>query len=346
MKALIPAVAVATALSACKATSDVHIDTDRPSRTFRFVYEAAVDEVPPDAKDLRLWIPLPQDTTDQRVRNVELVLHGPDGKTLRAHSDDTGGLQRGALGDQLSWVARDFERGEGRSICIETHGEPVSAQVSYDVTRFETTGGGGADPEELDRLLEPNAMIPRDGKVARIAAGLKTPAQPMDAARVLYDHVLATMNYDKPEGGGWGRGDAEWACDSGYGNCTDFHSYFMGLARAKGIPARFEMGFPVAAGDEPEAKIGGYHCWAFFWAGESGWVPVDISEADKHPEKTDYFFGTLDADRFTMTGGRDLLLDPRPAQGALNYFVYPYAEVDGQAWSKVSKAFRRLQAGG
>jgi len=37
---------------------------------------------------------------------------------------------------------------------------------------------------------------------------------------------------------GWGRGDAKWACDAKFGNCTDFHSYFMGLARSKGPPAR------------------------------------------------------------------------------------------------------------
>src|SRR3712207_7840796 len=40
-----------------------------------------------------------------------------------------------------------------------------------------------------------------------------------------------------------------------------------------------------------------YHCWAAFAPAGRGWVPVDISEADKHPEMTDYYFGNLTADR-------------------------------------------------
>ena len=70
------------------------------------------------------------------------------------------------------------------------------------------------------------------------------------------------MKYSK-EGKGWGRGDSDWACDSKFGNCTDFHSLFISLARSQKIPAKFEIGFPLpdkrGAGDIP-----GYHCWAKF----------------------------------------------------------------------------------
>jgi transglutaminase-like putative cysteine protease len=178
--------------------------------------------------------------------------------------------------------------------------------------------------------------------VAAVAAALKLPGDPKAAVRSLYEHTLERMKYDKPESQqGWGRGDAEWACDAKFGNCTDFHSYFMGLARVKGMPTRFEMGFPIPGGDEQEAKVGGYHCWAYVWIEGQGWMPVDISEADKHPDKTDFFFGTLDADRVTMTGGRDLVLTPSPAAGTLNFFVYPHAEVDGQK-VEATRSFKRI----
>ena len=73
--------------------------------------------------------------------------------------------------------------------------------------------------------------------------------------------------------------------------------------------------------------------------------PVDISEADKTPEKTDYFFGTICQNRFSMTSGRDLVLEPRQQGGPVNFFIYPYAEVDGKPGEvrvKRSFTFRSL----
>jgi transglutaminase-like putative cysteine protease len=317
--------------SACIGTPhEEPVDTSRPHRTFRFVYRAAVENVPADARQVRLWVPLPETTRDQEVENVSITVGG--------QAPDAARKEHG-----IELVQSEIRHGRGRSLCATSPGNPIALEVSYDVTRFETTGGGKAKASELETELSADSLIPLDGKVAAMAASLPTEDDTLQTARELYDHTLERMRYDKPPGEGWGRGDAEWACDSRFGNCTDFHSYFMGLARSKQIPARFEMGFSVPGGDDVEATIGGYHCWAFFWDDDRGWVPVDISEADKHPEKAEYFFGSLDADRVTMSGGRDVVLSPAPAQGPLNFFVYPYAEVDGQAWSDVTKTFSRLR---
>jgi transglutaminase-like putative cysteine protease len=149
----------------------------------------------------------------------------------------------------------------------------------------------------------------------------------MQLGRALFDIVNQHMQYrkDKP---GWGRGDSDWACESGFGNCTDFHSLFLSLARANHLPAKFEIGFsipPIKGG----GVVSGYHCWAWFKPAGHGWVPVDISEANKHPEKRDYYFGHLDADRVAFTTGRDLILDPKQDGPPLNFFVFPYVEVHG-----------------
>jgi transglutaminase-like putative cysteine protease len=148
------------------------------------------------------------------------------------------------------------------------------------------------------------------------------------------------MKYDKPEGGAWGRGDAVWACDSKYGNCTDFHSVFIGACRDLKIPAKFEMGFPIP--DKRGAgEVAGYHCWAkFLDEGSSKWVAVDISEADRHPKMKEYYFGNLTADRVTFTTGRDLELSPAPAAGPVNFLIYPYVEVDGKPHTKFIKRFK------
>jgi hypothetical protein len=316
----------------------------RHERSFRFVYSAAIPEVPPGSRQVRLWIPVPLDTPDQTITGLELVVTSGAGDTLVSapqHGAKPGDLTSGQKGD-MRWTLADIGGGFGKSVCVESAGQPVAVELAFDVKRLETHGGGESSPDELAELRQPDAMIPLDGKVASIAAGLKTPSEPKAAARALYEHTLERMNYAKPEGVPWGRGDAEWACDAKVGNCTDFHSYFMGLARSKGLPARFEMGFSIPGGDEREAKVGGYHCWAYVWLDGHGWFPVDISEADKNPERSEYFFGTLDADRVTMTGGRDLALTPTPAEGNLNFFVYPYAEVDGKKVDNATRAFRRI----
>ena len=106
-------------------------------------------------------------------------------------------------------------------------------------------------------------------------------------ARGIYDHIIDHMRYMK-YGEGWGKGDATYACRSLYGNCTDFHSYFIALARAAGIPARFAIGVALPS-ERDEGGVDGYHCWAEFYA-EGRWWPVDISEADKYSELGAYYF--------------------------------------------------------
>ena len=164
-------------------------------------------------------------------------------------------------------------------------------------------------------------------------------------AKAAYDYLFTTMRYDKT-GTGWGRGDALWACDSKHGNCTDFHSPFIGMLRADNIPARFDIGFPVPE-NKDKGDISGYHCWAEFYASKIGWIPVDISEAWKAKEKKGYFFGSLDANRVKFSTGRDITLSPKQDGPPLNYFVYPYVEVDGKPYEGVSKqfSFEELKAG-
>lgn len=190
----------------------------------------------------------------------------------------------------------------------------------------------------LQRYLQPDKLVPLNGVIAELAkehtAGADTP---LAKARQIYDYVVSTIHYDK-SGEGWGRGDALWACDSKRGNCTDFHSVFIGMMRSSGIPARFEIGFPLPE-NQTESEIPGYHCWSEFYVQGIGWIPVDASEASKDPAKKDYFFGALDANRVLFTYGRDIRLSDSHKGDPLNYFIYPYAEADGQPVKNLQKAF-------
>ena len=202
--------------------------------------------------------------------------------------------------------------------------------------------GSAAAPKDLARFLEPDRLVPIDGRMKELAdENTRGKQGTVERAHALYDYVFQTVRYDK-SGTGWGRGDSLWVCDAKHGNCTDFHSLFISLARAEGIPARFEIGFPVPTGTE--GTIPGYHCWAEFFVNGVGWVPVDISEAWKDPKKHDYFFGTLDANRVQFSVGRDLTLQPKQDGGPLNYFIYPYVEVDGKPFEGIEKKFSYREA--
>ena len=157
----------------------------------------------------------------------------------------------------------------------------------------------------------------------------------LEKARAIYDYTLATIKYDK-SGEGWGRGDILYACDAKRGNCTDFHAVFIGFCRAAGIPARFEIGFPLPE-KRGSGEISGYHCWAEFYLNGYGWVPVDVSEAWKRPEKREYFFGGNDENRVLFSIGRDIVLRPQQQSTPLNYFIYPYVEADGKPLTAVKK---------
>jgi transglutaminase-like putative cysteine protease len=161
----------------------------------------------------------------------------------------------------------------------------------------------------------------------RLLADREMPTDSLAQSRVMYDVVVDHMEYrkDKP---GWGRGDASWAAESGYGNCTDFHSLFISLARNEHIPATFEIGFPIPP-QRGSGDVAGYHCWAKFKPAGHGWVPVDVSEARRNPDKRDYFFGHLCENRIAFSTGRDLILVPKQDGPPVNFFVYPYVEVNG-----------------
>ena len=308
-------VASMLALCACRSTGLAPTDLNRNHRRFEFTYEASLEAPPAGAHDVRLWIPIPVDTPDQKIEAVRIEANGTKEEN-------------------------PIEHGFGRSLCVTSDGKPVKVKAVFTITRYETHGNGQSYTDTKSALM-PDAKIPLDGKVAAIASSMPSEGDALHMGKMLYVHTLDRMKYDKPEGQPWGRGDAEWACESRFGNCTDYHSYFIGLARSKGIPARFEMGFSIPVSASQVEPVKGYHCWAYFWSDTEGWVPVDISEADKTPEKADYYFGTLDANRFTLTGGRDVLLTPRPKVGALNFFVYPYAEVDGVEFKDVKRSFSR-----
>ena len=129
---------------------------------------------------------------------------------------------------------------------------PVSGKaefnLEYKVMRREYSRGDYAQLERTDqkptvvlasmnRLVAPDTLIPTDGKIKELAVEVTGMQNGTVAkAKAAYDYLFTNIRYDKT-GTGWGRGDALWACDAKRGNCTDFHSPFIGMLRADGIQA-------------------------------------------------------------------------------------------------------------
>lgn len=287
------------------AATDAHLGVRKGTDAFEFLYRVTLPDIPGKA---RLWIPLPASDSFQKVQVRSLRLAGTERRLKdRVHGNDVLFLELGP--------------GDGSK----------AIELRFAVERREKGPYPAAKPA-AGQFLEPENRVPANASFDRTAAEVLAGKRgELVRARALYDHVIDRMRYQK-YGEGWGQGDALYACDARSGNCTDFHAYFIALARAAGIPARFAIGAAIPS-DRSSGGIDGYHCWAEFYA-DGKWWPVDISEADKYTSLSTYYFGHHPANRLELSRGRDLVVEPGPASGPINFLAYPVLEVDG----KVKKA--------
>lgn len=299
-------------------------------REFRFTYEVSIGPIPAGKGPIHVFLPLPREDENQDVleREIRSSIPGVVDRE-RAHGN---AFWHGTLAESDGAPIR---------VTIETR----VRRVPIDRSRLDEAipvGLTRSQRRRHARYLGPSSRVvvndpvlePIQREVRRIAS----PKDPARHSRAIYDWVVDHVEYKKV-GEGWGNGDTFWACSERSGNCTDFHSLFISLARSAGIPARFEMGFPVPE-DRAGGEVGGYHCWTQFYLPDVGWVPIDASEAFKHPERREEFYGGQPADRVLFTIGRDLELGPGHVTGPLNYFIYPHVEVGGHLYEgPLTKSF-------
>lgn len=279
-----------------------HLGVIYGSDEFEFVYRATIPELTDTA---RMWLPIP--TSDQ-FQTVDLVSMKVPG-------------EHRVLND------RDYDN-EVLFLELEPQDSGQEIEIRYQVKRSEKACYEG-DATNNGKYLEPARLVPGteefSAEAAQVVAGKDSD---LVRARALYDHVIDKMKYVK-FGEGWGQGDAVYACDSGTGNCTDFHSYFIALARSVDIPARFAIGAAIPSSRD-DGRISGYHCWAEFYA-DGKWWPVDISEGDKYSSLSTYYFGHHPANRVEFSRGRDLVVNPGPSAGSINFLAYPVFETGGKS---------------
>lgn len=282
--------------------------------TFDFLYRMHIPELENTAK---VWIPFPRSDEYQKIWLDRI--DSPQKYEL---------LEEKEYGNRvLYFELKPEDSGKKLDIRYRVHRKEKSAYVD--------------ESKDLERYLKPDALVPLNSNFSVIVQRvLEGKEGDLVRARALYDHTIDHMKYAKA-GQGWGNGDAVYACDIKTGNCTDYHSYFIALARAAGIPAKFAIGAAIPS-SRNEGGVDGYHCWAEFYA-EGKWWPVDISEADKYSSLATYYFGRHPANRVEFSVGRDLVYDPAPSVGPINFHAYPLVESGGRIIKPKTQFFFQRQ---
>ncbi len=277
-------------------------------------------------EEARLWIPYPVSDADQQITDVNISGDYAEAAVYTDRVFQTPMLSarwdKGANSRKLTF-AFAVDRRE------VTHRDLPAAEAAW-------------NPADYALYLAPTSLGPIDGRVKRLADHI-TEGQSgvLGKARAIYDWIVENM-YRDPDARGCGAGDVCTLLEKPGGKCADIHSVFVSLARAAGVPSREIFG--IRQGKVAEQDITTWqHCWAEFYLPGYGWVPVDPGDvrkmmlkeklqlADaKAAEYSKYFWGGIDPFRVRFGTGRDLVLNPAQQGGAVNYLMYPYAQVGGQ----------------
>ncbi|MDP2761784.1 MAG: transglutaminase-like domain-containing protein [Sideroxyarcus sp.] len=282
---------------------------------------------PDDSKDVRVWIPYPVSNSTQDISNVRV-----NGNFTQ--SGVYGEKETGNLALYAEWATPTKDR----AITL-TFDATARELIKKDFPAVEPP-----IPVEIKEDLKSTAFIPTDGKVKEIALSVtKNKRKISDKARAVYQWVVENT-VRNPDTKGCGTGEVDIQIVKRSGKCADISSVFVSVARAAGVPAREVFGLRLGKKDAAEEDMtSGHHCWAEFYVPGYGWVPADPADVRKimlvdkldlkgAKDKIDYYFGGVEQYRIALArGGRGYYLNPRQNDGPLNYFMYPYAEINGKA---------------
>ncbi len=206
-------------------------------------------------------------------------------------------------------------------------------------------------PIDVYQYLIPTSLGPTDGEVKIIADNItKGYKSILEKATAIYDYLIdygerdANLTF-------CGDGDVCKLLKNLRGKCADFSSVFVALSRSVGIPSREIFGTRISKNGD---ITGSYHCHAEFYLPEYGWIPVDPSDvaklmlnenlilSDEKVEKArNYYFGIQSETYVDLSTGRDIILNPPQDGNPLNYFMYPYAEINGESLDFISQEYLR-----
>jgi hypothetical protein len=131
--------------------------------------------------------------------------------------------------------------------------------------------------------------------------------------------------------------------DPASGSCTDYHRLFIALSRARGVPARVEVGLSIPSGGGV-LKEGRFHCWAWFYR-DGAWVALDLLDMDRGAGSWAARRGRLGPDRITFSRGEQVRLPGMQAEPLELLTPFAYVEIDGRPHRIITQQFRVAPAG-
>lgn len=281
-------------------------------------------KAPSESNNVKVWIPYPVSDKNQRITDIKI---SGNFTTKAVYTDEN-------YGSNILYAEWD------RAVKERTLTYSFSVKRKEQVTKDFSNKELYFSKKEFSKYLEASPSLPITEKVKKYAEKItKGKKTNLDRARAIYDWIVDNM-YRDPNVKGCGLGIVETLLETKGGKCADIHSVFVALSRAAGVPAKEVFGIRIPQGKEGDMTKA-QHCWAEFYLPGYGWVVVDPADVRKTIlEKKltleqakpfrEYYFGTVDESRIAYGTGRDIILNPPQKGQPLNYFMYPYAEVDGK----------------
>ena len=169
--------------------------------------------------------------------------------------------------------------------------------------------------------LTPRVRSP-DEVAAFVDGAVGQAEQPLEVGRRVFDAIVELLSYDKTIPG-CGTGDTAWIMKHKRGKCDDYHALFMAAMISRrdssSVGTGISPGPPNRRGTlqscgRLSGDCSGAHCWASFYDPSHGLgAGGRLGGRQDRREGGDFYFGQLSPNRFQVSEGRRIVLNP--AQG-------------------------------